>query len=130
LEIGTGSGYQAAILCKMGVRVFSIERQRILYRKSKQLLSHISCKADVRYGDGFKGIPQFAPYQGIIITCGAPHIPESLIDQLALNGRMVVPLGEGSHQEMVVVYKDKDGKIHQTKHGSFAFVPMLKDKAK
>lgn len=130
LEIGTGSGYQAAVLCKMGAKVYSIERQRELYLKSKQLLNQMGCKSEVFFGDGFKGLEKFAPFQKIIITCGAPMIPEKLVDQLANGGRMVIPLGKGAIQEMILLKKDEAGAMTQTKHGTFSFVPMLDNKVK
>ena len=130
LEIGTGSGYQSAVLCQLGVKVFTIERQKILFQKSKKLLAKLGCKANVFYGDGFKGLPQFAPFDKILITCGAPFVPEDLVEQLKPGGRMIIPVGSGSIQDMLVVEKLPDGKIKKTNHGKFSFVPMLDDKAR
>ena len=130
LEIGTGSGYQSAVLCQLGVKVFTIERQKLLFQKSKKLLAKLGCKAAVFYGDGFKGLPQFAPFDKILITCGAPFVPEDLIGQIKPGGRMVIPVGTGSIQDMLVVEKLEDGEIRKTKHGKFSFVPMLDSKTR
>jgi protein-L-isoaspartate(D-aspartate) O-methyltransferase len=129
LEIGTGSGYQSAVLCQLDVKVFTIERQKLLFQKSKKLLAKLGCKAKVFYGDGFKGLPQYAPFDKILITCGAPFVPEDLVKQLKAGGRMVIPVGSGSIQDMVVVEKSEDGEVKKSSHGKFSFVPMLDDKA-
>jgi protein-L-isoaspartate(D-aspartate) O-methyltransferase len=130
LEIGTGSGYQTAVLCQLGVKVYSIERQKLLFQKSKKLLAKLGCKANVFYGDGFKGLPQFAQFDKILITCGAPFVPEDLVKQLNTGGRMVIPVGSGSIQDMVVIEKLENGEIKKSSHGKFSFVPMLDDKAR
>lgn len=130
LEIGTGSGYQSAVLCQLGVKLFTIERQKLLFQKSKKLLSKLGCKANVFYGDGFKGLPQFAPFDKILITCGAPFVPEDLVKQLKPRGRMVIPVGSGSIQDMIVVEKLENGALKKTSHGKFSFVPMLDDKTR
>jgi len=130
LEIGTGSGYQAAVLCEMGVKVYSVERQKTLYKKAKDLLSKLKCKAEVYYGDGFKGLPQFAPFDKIIITCGAPYVPTDLINQLKPGGRLVIPVGIGDIQEMLLVEKLGNGEIKESNHGKFSFVPMLNEKTR
>lgn len=127
LEIGTGSGYQTAILCKLGVKVFSIERQKSLYKKSKALLIEMGYSAKTFFGDGYKGLPTFGPFDRILVTCGADSLPESLLEQLKPGGRMVVPVGAGDDQEMILLEKTNEG-IKQSKHGVFRFVPMLKDK--
>jgi protein-L-isoaspartate(D-aspartate) O-methyltransferase len=129
LEIGTGSGYQTAILDKLGVKVFSIERQRELYDESRVLLPKLGVKARLFFGDGYQGLPTFAPFDRILVTCGAPFIPQPLVDQLKPGGRMVIPVGSGT-QEMVLLEKNPDGDVNATKHGSFMFVPMLEDKAR
>jgi len=130
LEIGTGSGYQTAVLCQLNVKVFTIERQKLLFQKSKKLLAKLGCKANVFYGDGFKGLPQFAPFDKILITCGAPFVPEDLVNQLRPGGRMVIPVGTGSIQDMLVVEKLESGQVKKTNHGKFSFVPMLDDKTR
>jgi len=130
LEVGTGSGYQCAVLCQLNIKVFSIERQRELFQKSKKLLPKLGCKASVFYGDGFKGLPQFAQFDKIIITCGAPFIPKDLVEQLKTGGRMIIPVGSGDIQDMIVVEKLENGDVKKTTHGKFSFVPMLDDKAR
>ena len=130
LEIGTGSGYQSAVLCKMNVKVYSIERQKVLFLKTKKLLKKLDCKAELFYGDGYKGLPRFAPFDKIIITCGTPYIPEDLIEQLKPNGKMVIPVGSGDVQKMQVLTKNKDGEISIEDHGNFSFVPMLSEKSR
>lgn len=130
LEIGTGSGYQACVLCELGAKVFTIERQRQLFDKTSKLLPQIGYTPKMFYGDGYKGLPTFAPFNKIIITCGAPIIPELLIDQLKVGGYMVIPFGEGKEQEMQRIIKNEDGSITIEKHGIFSFVPMLEDKEK
>lgn len=129
LEIGTGSGFQTAILCQLGAKVFSIERQKELFMKSQPILDHFKFSPKLKFGDGYKGWPAFAPFNSIIVTCGAPFVPEDLVLQLAENGRMVIPIGEGKNQEMILIQK-KGNQITQEKLGVFSFVPMLKDTAK
>lgn len=130
LEIGTGSGFQTAVLCEIGAKVFSIERQKELFLKTKQLIPKLSYTPKLRYGDGYKGWPSFAPFDKIIITCGAPYIPEDLVNQLKNGGRMVIPLGDGKVQEMILLSKNEAGEISQKSFGKFSFVPMLKETAK
>ena len=93
LEIGTGSGYQASVLDALGCKVFSIERQKLLFKKAKKNLSSLNSTVKVFYGDGYKGLPAFAPFDRVLITCGAPEIPKNLIDQLKPGGIMVIPIG-------------------------------------
>lgn len=128
LEIGTGSGYQAAILMEMGARVFSVERQRSLYESSKKLLNQMGYRPKLYFGDGFKGLPAFAPFDRVIVTCGAPVVPDELLEQLKPTGIMVIPVGEGDTQVMKVIRKSEDGSTTEEEHGLFKFVPMLKDK--
>jgi len=130
LEIGTGSGFQTAVLCEMGAKVFSIERQRELYVKAKPLLTKMGYKPTLKYGDGFKGWDVFAPFDKIIITCGAPFIPDDLVSQLKNGGRMIIPVGEGEKQEMILIVKNDKGDCDIYKKGVFKFVPMLKNIAK
>jgi protein-L-isoaspartate(D-aspartate) O-methyltransferase len=128
LEIGTGSGYQAAVLVEMGARVFSIERHKELHISSQSLLAKLGYKARFFYGDGYEGIPAFAPYDKILITAAAPEIPEKLKEQLKPGGIMVAPLGGAMGQIMVKIVKNNDNNYAITKHGAFAFVPMVKGK--
>ena len=127
LEIGTGSGYQAAVLAEMGVKVFSIERQKELFDITRQLMNKLGYSFLMKYGDGFQGLPSFAPFDRIIVTAGAPGIPESLVEQLKAGGRMVIPVGGGS-QLMKLVTKNPAGKVKVTDYGEFRFVPMLAQK--
>tara|TARA_B100001758_G_scaffold81904_1_gene69618 strand:- start:20262 stop:20912 length:651 start_codon:yes stop_codon:yes gene_type:complete len=129
LEVGTGSGYQAAVLSLLGAEVFTIERQRDLFLKTKEFLPKLGYNCMFIYGDGYKGLPKFAPFDKIIITCGAPFIPEDLLAQLKVGGKMVAPIGNGNTQLMHLIEKisGKENKI--TTHGNFSFVPMLNDKS-
>lgn len=129
LEIGSGSGYQACVLEELGAKVFSIERQKKLYLKTKEFVSGLGYKTRFFYGDGFKGVPAFAPYDRILITAAAPEIPASLIDQLKVGGMIVIPYGEGDVQTMIRLTKLENGELNEERFGSFRFVPMLKDKA-
>lgn len=128
LEIGTGSGYQAAVLNELNTNVYTIERQKDLFKKTKEFLPSINYKCNFFYGDGYKGLEKFAPFDRIIITCGAPQIPQSLIDQLKIGGRMVAPIGDGDIQIMHLIEKISETENKITTHGEFSFVPMLNDK--
>ena len=130
LEIGTGSGFQTSILCEMGAKVFSIERQKELFLKAKPIIEGLNYTPKLKYGDGYEGWEVFAPFDKILITCGAPFIPEKLVEQLSNGGRMVIPLGEGKIQEMLLITKSKTGEISQRSFGKFSFVPMLKSTSK
>ena len=128
LEIGTGSGYQTAVLVELGIKVYSIERQRELYNKTKPLLSKLKYSASLFYGDGFKGKEIFAPFDKILITCGAPFIPEALVEQLKPGGIMVIPVGDGGIQKMIIVKRLSETKFEQDELEEFKFVPMLANK--
>lgn len=130
LEIGTGSGYQGCILAAMGAKVYSIERHKELHLKAKQMFRQFHFNAHLVFGDGFKGLPSYAPFDKIIITCGAPIIPPVLIEQLKIGGYMVVPLGEGEKQTMLRLTKISESEFQEENYGTFSFVPMLEDKAK
>lgn len=128
LEIGTGSGYQACVLAEMGAKVFSIERQRKLYTKTKAFLSEFPYRIKMFLGDGNKGLSTYGPFDRIIITAAAPEIPQNLIDQLKIGGIMVIPLSENeTHQTMLRLTKQEDGSMKRETYGDFRFVPMLKD---
>ena len=128
LEVGTGSGYQAAVLFLLDADVYTIERQKQLFKKTKNFLPKIGYNCNFFYGDGYKGLPKFAPFDKIIITCGAPFIPGDLIAQLKVGGRMVVPIGDLDTQVMHLIEKISETEIIETTHGEFSFVPMLNDK--
>lgn len=127
LEIGTGSGFQAAILSAMGARVFSVERQQQLHLSAKRLLEKLDDRIVLYYGDGFQGYPKFAPYSKIIVTCGAPEVPAALLQQLAVGGIMVIPVGDESHTMKRIVKVD-DNQYDEETFGDFLFVPMLKER--
>ena len=128
LEVGTGSGYQAAVLTLLDADVYTIERQRDLFNKTKIFLPKLGYNCRFVYGDGYKGLPKFAPFDKIIITCGAPCIPEDLVAQLKVGGRMVAPIGAGDIQVMHLIEKLSETETRITTHGEFSFVPMLNDK--
>lgn len=125
LEIGTGSGYQAAILCEMGARVFTIERQFDLYNQTLKLFDKLGYKIAARCSDGTIGWNEFAPYDGIIVTAGGPSIPENLKKQLGVNGRMVIPVGDKTTQTMMILTKISDDKFTSKEAPYFAFVPLI-----
>lgn len=127
LEIGTGCGYQTSVLCQLGAKVFSIERQKELYDKAKLNLAQLDFLPRLFYGDGFKGQPAFAPFDKIIVTCGAPFVPEDLVIQLKIGGKMVIPVGN-DEQTMILITKNSDETIDTTELGKFKFVPMLEQK--
>jgi protein-L-isoaspartate(D-aspartate) O-methyltransferase len=129
LEIGTGCGYQTAVLLELGAKVYSIERQKELYDKTKVFLPHIGYKgAKLVYGDGYKGFPQYAPFDKIIVTAAAPFIPNELLAQLVVGGLMIIPLGEGEEQEMLLLTKKSATEFEKQAFGKFKFVPMLQNK--
>lgn len=127
LEIGTGSGYQACILLELGARVYTIEYNRVLYEKTKVFLPQISYRPYFFYGDGTKGLPAKAPFDKILVTAGAPVVPDALIEQLAEGGILVIPVGDREKQAMVRLSR-KNGKILKEEFANFAFVPLLGEK--
>jgi protein-L-isoaspartate(D-aspartate) O-methyltransferase len=126
LEIGTGSAYQACVLAEMGAQVFTIERQKALFDQNKGF-SYLKKYPNIKffYGDGFEGLPTFAPFDKVIITAAAPFIPEKLIAQLKTGGYMVIPVGEGKVQRMLRLTKKSDGSYSEEVFDNFSFVPML-----
>lgn len=131
LEIGTGSGYQSCILAETGAKVFTIERHKPLHdmtRKRIEALNYTNIKTF--YGDGFRGLPAFAPFDKILVTCGAPVIPQPLIDQLKIGGIMVIPVGAGEVQIMTTVIKKSEKDIETIELDQFRFVPMITEKAR
>ena len=129
LEIGTGSGYQACVLAALGAKVFSIERQRNLYFKTKEVLEQLPFRVKTFLGDGFEGLPSYQPFDRIIITAGAPKIPEALIHQMKAGGIMVIPMdnAENEGQTMLKISKKDDDTVEKESFGDFKFVPMLKE---
>ena len=131
LEIGTGCGYQTAVLLEMGAKVYSIERQKELFDKTKLFLPQLGYRsAKLIYGDGYKGLPQYAPFDKIIVTAAAPYIPDDLLAQLTIGGILVIPLGEGEEQIMNVIVKKSGTEFEKQAFGKFKFVPMLQNKNK
>jgi len=126
LEVGTGSGYQAAVLAEMGVKVYTIERQRELFRKAQTLLSSMGYRIQFFLGDGYEGQPQYGPYDGIIITAATAEVPDKLLKQLRIGGRLVVPRGDRDTQVMTLYTRRGEDDFEITTHGYFVFVPMLK----
>lgn len=129
LEIGTGSGYQTSVLLEMEAKIFTIERQKALYDKTKNLLPELGYQPKFFYGDGYKGLPLFAPFDKVIVTAGAPFIPNPLLDQLKIGGILVIPVGgEGEPQIMTKITKLADNKYQKEELGKFQFVPLLSEK--
>jgi protein-L-isoaspartate(D-aspartate) O-methyltransferase len=128
LEVGTGSGYQACVLLELGATVHTIERQKALFEKTKVFLPSIGYRPRMYFGDGYKGLPAFAPFDKIIVTAGAPYIPQPLIGQLKVGGILVIPVGEDI-QVMTTITRESEEKFVRREHGTFRFVPLLGDKA-
>ena len=128
LEIGTGSGYQTAVLLELGARVYTIERQRQLFLDAQKTLGPLNYKPSFYFGDGYEGLPSFAPFDRILITAAAPEIPQQLLDQLAIGGILVVPEGDRYGQRMVRVIRESEEKYTRSEHGHFSFVPLLRGK--
>jgi len=126
LEVGTGSGYQAAVLAQMGAKVYTIERYRDLFLKAQKTLASLGYNIDFFYGDGYAGKPQYGPFDGIIVTAAAPDIPAALPLQLKIGGRLVVPVGSSLSQVMTVVERTGEDTFESSTHGDFVFVPMVK----
>lgn len=129
LEIGTGSGYQACILSEIGAKVYTIERIRDLYIQTKKFFSEYGYKPKIFYGDGYLGLPTYAPFDRILVTAGAPEIPGALLEQLKLGGILVIPVDQsGGLQIMKRVIKTGENSFHHEEHGFFRFVPLIEDK--
>ena len=128
LEIGTGSGYQTAILVAMGARVYTIERQKDLFDFSNKILVKIHLRPKFQsFGDGFTGLPSFAPFDKILVTCGAEELPVELLRQLKIGGLLVIPLGKGEEQILTRFTKISENKVEKEEFGLYKFVPMLGD---
>lgn len=127
LEIGTGSGYQACVLAEMGVKLYTIERQEILFRKTDMLLQSLGYgRIRTLFGDGYKGAPRFAPFDKIIVTAGSTVIPKTLCEQLRIGGTMVIPVGKNEvEQQMFKITRLSERKYHKENFGKCAFVPFL-----
>ena len=128
LEIGTGSGYQTAVLCFLGAKVYSIERQIVLFKSTSNFLPKIGIRPKyLATGDGYKGLPNHAPFDSIIVTAGAPIIPNSLMAQLKIGGRLVIPVGE-KNQIMTMLIRKNETQFEKHEFGDFKFVPLLENK--
>lgn len=129
LEVGTGCGYQTAVLIALGAKVYTVERQLELFKKTKLFFQQMPYRPKkMIYGDGYIGYAEQAPFDGIIVTAGAPELPEALLKQLTLGGRLVIPVGDGSTQLMHKYIKTSPTKFSKSLHGEFRFVPLLEDK--
>jgi protein-L-isoaspartate(D-aspartate) O-methyltransferase len=129
LEIGTGSGYQTCILLELGAKVYTIERQENLYNRTIQVLPHIGYHAEFFFGDGSKGIAEHAPYDKIIVTAGAPMVPEIMLKQLKIGGILVIPVGDENSQKMITVLRINEKDYERISLDTFRFVPLVGEKA-
>jgi protein-L-isoaspartate(D-aspartate) O-methyltransferase len=129
LEIGTGSGYQTCILMELGAEVYTIERQENLYKRTIQVLPFMGYKPNFFLGDGSKGKPEFAPYDKILVTAGAPFVPEVMLRQLKIGGLLVIPVGDEQSQKMVTVIRTEENEYEKIELDTFRFVPLVGDQA-
>lgn len=128
LEIGTGSGYQTAVLLGLKAKVYTIERQQELFKKTKLFFNKMGyLPKKVIFGDGYKGLPEEAPFDGIIVTAGAPEVPKPLMAQLKIGGRLVIPVGI-DEQTMTLFIRKSEKEFEKKELGSFRFVPLLENK--
>ncbi len=125
LEIGTGSGYQAAILCELGAEVYTVERHKELYKRARSILRELGYSVHAKFGDGTLGWSAYAPYDAIVVTAGAPVVPEDLVEQLNINGRLVVPVGDDQKQEMIRIIKIRKDEFEEEHFSDFKFVPLI-----
>lgn len=128
LEIGTGSGYQSAILCHMGADVYSVERHEQLYHKAREILQELGYRPRLKYGDGTLGWSAYAPYDGIVVTAGAPVVPEELIQQLNIGGVLIVPVGDQEVQTMTRIRRVSEDEYEEEQLKQFKFVPLIGEK--
>ena len=124
MEIGTGSGYQACVLCELGAKIYTIEYQKDLYERTRKFLPKMGYQPHFFSGDGSKGISIHAPYDKIIVTAGAPSVPSALIEQLKIGGCLVIPVGDNQTQQMLRLTKDSEKKIVKEVFSNFSFVPL------
>lgn len=125
LEIGTGSGYQACVLLELGVKLFSMEYNKILYDRTKKKLPNMGYQPILKHGDGSLGWPLHAPFNGILVTAGAPVVPEALKDQLAIGGKLIIPVGNNKKQKMLRITRKAEEEFQTEEFDYFSFVPLL-----
>lgn len=125
LEIGTGSGYQSAVLCEMGAEVYSVERHRGLYERARSLLKDLGYRATLKCDDGTLGWSAYAPYDGIVVTAGAPLVPDNLKQQLSIGGRLVIPVGDSDKQLMYRIQRSSENNFDEERYEHFRFVPLI-----
>lgn len=125
LEIGTGSGYQCMVLCEMGAEVYSVERHKELYHRAKDTLREMGYKAMLKCGDGTLGWSAYAPYDGIVVTAGAPVVPDDLVNQLTIGGVLVIPVGDDKKQMMLRITRVSENEYQQEELDNFKFVPLI-----
>lgn len=128
LEIGTGSGYQCMILCELGAEVYSVERHKELYHRAKESLQELGYKAMLKVGDGTLGWSTYAPYDGIVVTAGAPVVPDDLVQQLNIGGRLVIPVGDDEKQVMLRITRVGENEYEREELADFKFVPLIGEK--
>lgn len=128
LEIGTGSGYQCMILCEMGADVYSVERHKELYHRAKESLRELGYSAMLKVGDGTLGWSTYAPYDGIVVTAGAPVVPDDLVQQLNIGGRLVIPVGDDEKQMMLRITRVGENEFEREELADFKFVPLIGEK--
>lgn len=128
LEIGTGSGYQCMILCELGAEVYSVERHKELYHKAKEALKDLGYRAMLKVGDGTLGWSTYAPYDGIVVTAGAPVVPDDLVQQLSIGGRLVIPVGDDEKQMMLRITRVSENEYEREELADFKFVPLIGEK--
>jgi protein-L-isoaspartate(D-aspartate) O-methyltransferase len=128
LEIGTGSGYQCMVLCEIGAEVYSVERHNELYHRAKEAMKEEGYSPLLKSGDGTLGWPTYAPYDGIIVTAGAPVVPDDLIKQLKINGVLVIPVGDDKTQKMLKITRVSETEYKQDEYDNFKFVPLIGEK--
>lgn len=128
LEVGTGSGYQTAVLLELGARVYTIERQRQLFLDAQKTLGPLNYKPIYFYGDGYEGLPSYQPFDRILVTAAAPEIPQQLLDQLSIGGILVIPEGGRMGQKMIRIQRTGEKEFASSEHGDFSFVPLLRGK--
>lgn len=128
LEIGTGSGYQCMILCELGAEVYSVERHKELYHKAKEALNELGYRSMLKVGDGTLGWSTYAPYDGIVVTAGAPVVPDDLVQQLSVGGRLVIPVGNDEKQMMLRITRVSENEYEREELADFKFVPLIGEK--